>query len=61
MKNDLTLDVAVSTDLLAHLWAQSRQMNVPLQWLVAGLICDTFDSTVEEKLVGRLQPVLAVA
>ncbi len=34
--------VTLSKDLLNHLRRVSQAQHVPLQWLVAGLVCDTF-------------------
>jgi hypothetical protein len=61
MKNDLSVDIALSPELLAHLWAQSRQMKVPIQWLIAGLVCDTFDSTAVGTPGRNLEAAQAVA
>jgi hypothetical protein len=60
MKLYLALDVALSRELLAHLWSQSRKLKVPLEWVVAGLVCDTFDAT-QTKLVTQSIPAYAVA
>ena len=40
--------VTLSDELLAHLKKLAREMHVPLRWLVAGLICDTFESGTTE-------------
>jgi hypothetical protein len=37
--------VTLSDELLAHLKKLAHEMHVPLRWLVAGLVCDTFEST----------------
>jgi hypothetical protein len=37
--------VTLSDELLAHLEKLAHEMHVPLRWLVAGLVCDTFEST----------------
>jgi hypothetical protein len=31
---------------MAHLKKLAHEMHVPLRWLVAGLVCDTFESTI---------------
>jgi hypothetical protein len=36
--------VTLSDELLAHLKRVAHEMHVPLRWLVAGLVCDTFES-----------------
>lgn len=36
--------VTLSDDLLVHLRKLARELRVPLRWLVAGLVCDTFES-----------------
>ena len=35
--------VTLSEDLLSHL-RRPQEKHVPLRWLVAGLVCDTFES-----------------
>jgi hypothetical protein len=35
--------VTLSADLLRHLRRLARTMHVPIQWMVAGLICDTIE------------------
>lgn len=44
MKTDGQIQVTLSDELLENLRAQARELNVPLKWLVAGLVCDTLDS-----------------
>ena len=34
--------VVLSDDLLSHLRKVAQEKHVPLRWLVAGLVCDTF-------------------
>ncbi len=43
MKTAGQILVTLSDELLENLRAQARELNVPLRWLVAGLVCDTFD------------------
>lgn len=38
------LSVTLSTDLLRHLRAESRRLEIPLKWLVAGMVVDTLTS-----------------
>jgi hypothetical protein len=39
--------VTLSGDLLNHLRQTAQAEHVPLHWLVAGLVCDTFESGLE--------------
>lgn len=43
MKTDGQIQVTLSDELLENLRAQARELNIPLKWLVAGLVCDTLD------------------
>jgi hypothetical protein len=36
-----TISVTLSADLLNHLRQRARHDQVPLSWLVVGLVCDT--------------------
>lgn len=40
--------VTLSDELLTHLRKHAQEMHVPLRWLVAGLVCDTFESDKEK-------------
>ena len=51
------LEVILSEDLLNHLRIVAQEQHIPLPWLVAGLVCDTFESE-NERLMDR-QAVLA--
>ena len=42
--------VTLSDDLLNHLRRMAQSKHVPLRWLVAGLICDTFESGLERSI-----------
>ena len=42
--------VTLSDDLLNHLRHTAQETQVPLRWLVAGLVCDTFESGLERPL-----------
>ncbi len=44
MKRSPQFRVTLSDDLLSHLRKVAKQKHVPLRWLVAGLVCDTFES-----------------
>jgi hypothetical protein len=37
--------VTLSPNLLRHLCELARTQDVPIQWIVAGLICDTIDTS----------------
>ena len=36
--------VTLSDDLLNHFRKMAQSKHVPIRWLVAGLVCDTFES-----------------
>ena len=42
--------VVLSDDLLSHLRKVAQEQHVPLRWLVAGLVCDTFESKIEQTM-----------
>ena len=42
--------VVLSDDLLRHLRKLAQQKHVPLRWLVAGLICDTIESGIDQTM-----------
>jgi len=39
--------VTLSTDLLRQLRSRASELELPLEWLVAGLVCDTLDNFTE--------------
>jgi hypothetical protein len=39
--------VVLSDDLLSHLRRVAQEKQIPLRWLVAGLVCDTFESGID--------------
>ena len=43
MKTHSEIVVTLSDELLESLRAQSQELKIPLKWLVAGLVCDTFE------------------
>ena len=47
--------MTLSEDLLNHLRRVAQQEHVPLRWLVAGLVCDTLERSVDRQvaLAGR--------
>ena len=42
--------VVLSDDLLCHLRRDAQEKHIPLRWLVAGLVCDTFESGIEQTM-----------
>ena len=48
MDSNPNILVVLSDDLLSHLRKLAQQNHVPLRWLVAGLICDTIESEIEQ-------------
>lgn len=43
------IEVVLSDDLLCHLTRVARERRIPLRWLVAGLVCDTFETGLGQK------------
>ena len=43
MKPDPEILVTLSDELLDRIRRQARELHVPMNWLVAGLVCDTID------------------
>ena len=41
MRAKSEVEVTLSDDLLDHLYRLSHKSDIPLRWLVAGLVCDT--------------------
>ena len=48
---------AVPADLLRHLSQLATTIDVPIQWMVAGLVCDTIDTGFEPANNAALLPV----
>ena len=44
MKTSPEIAVTLSNELMASLQAQAEELKIPLNWLVAGLVCDTIES-----------------
>jgi hypothetical protein len=42
--------VTLSAPLFAHLRAEARRLDVPLEWLVAALVADTLEAEGEDKV-----------
>ncbi len=47
MKRSPQVRVTLSDDLLIHLRKSAQEQHVSLRWLVAGLVCDTLETTAE--------------
>jgi hypothetical protein len=41
--------VMLSDQLIEHLYHLSQEADVPLRWLVAGLVCDTIETLGDER------------
>ncbi len=50
MKADRKISVVLSDDLLSHLRRVAQAKHIPLRWLVAGLVFDTFDSEIDQPM-----------
>jgi hypothetical protein len=48
MKTGPQVRVTSSDDLLNHHRHTAQEKQVPLEWLVAGLVCDTMAASVED-------------
>jgi hypothetical protein len=46
--------VTLSNELLDHLRKVAQETHVPLRWLVAGLVCDTFEAGMEKTQNSRV-------
>ena len=44
------ITVVLSDELLCHLRRVAQEQHIPLRWLVAGLVCDTFESEIEQTM-----------
>ena len=44
------ITVVLSDDLLCHLRRVAQEKHVPLRWLVAGLVCDTFEAGIDRSV-----------
>jgi hypothetical protein len=49
-----SLKIVLSDDLLSHLRKLAQREHVPLRWLVAGLVCDTIESRIEQSVDHQL-------
>ena len=48
--SDPQVRVTLSDDLLNHLRRVAQQEHVPLRWLIAGLVYDTFEAGLERSV-----------
>ena len=42
------ITVTLSAELLGHLRGLATSLEVPFEWLVAGIVCDTIETTPEK-------------
>jgi hypothetical protein len=61
MKTHSEIVVTLTADLLQSLRTQSQELKIPLKWLVAGLVCDTFEPAEQPIVQGSRQPTRHVA
>ncbi len=54
MKRSPQVRVTLSDDLLIHLRKTAQAQHVSLRLLVAGLVCDTFESGIEQTMNRRV-------
>ena len=50
METNPKITVVLSDELLCHLRKVAQERHIPLRWLVAGLLCDTFESRIEQTM-----------
>ena len=50
MEANPKITVVLSDDLLCNLRRVAQKDHIPLRWLVAGLLCDTLDSGIEQTM-----------
>ena len=48
MEYDTMIRVILSAELLGHLRGRQGVLEVPFEWLVAGIVCDTIETTAEK-------------
>jgi predicted urease superfamily metal-dependent hydrolase len=61
MRAKSQVSVTLSTDLLRHMCELARTLDVPIQWIVAGLVCDTIETSSEPAKNAALLSVQQVA
>jgi hypothetical protein len=47
MKATPEVRVTLSDALLSHLRCRASELKLPIEWLIAGLVCDTLDELAE--------------
>ena len=57
MHQSATVSITLSAELLHHLRRRARSEQVPLNWLVAGLVCDTIVACQERPSRAMALPV----
>jgi hypothetical protein len=50
MKANRKITVVLTADLLCHLRTVAQAKHIPLRWLVAGLVLDTFESGIDQPM-----------
>ncbi len=50
MDTDPSILVVLSDDLLCHFRRVAQEQHISLRWLVAGLVCDTLKSEIEQTM-----------
>jgi hypothetical protein len=63
MPANSVFSVTLSDELFDRLRAEARKLHVPVKWLVASLVCDTFDSSTLQNngTAQRLAPECPIA
>lgn len=51
MKRPRELSITLTPALFERLTAESRELDVPLEWIVASLVVDSIDADVEEPVL----------
>ncbi len=50
MERSPLVRVTLSDDLLRHLRRTAKEIDVPLRWLVAGIVCDTLEAQAADRV-----------
>ena len=58
MKATPEVRVTLSDELLRHLHRHTSDLNVPFEWCVVGLVCDTLESLVQGQRPGPVVVLL---
>jgi hypothetical protein len=54
MRVSPTIPVTLSNELLGHLRGLAADLDIPLEWIVAGLVCDTVEGLTARRISNRL-------